>query len=89
VIPSVTCHCQDPLKEISSLLLNTEVYCHVHNSLPASQLKTFSHTIKCIEKQDTMIIEVKNEISKLLDKLNCRKTDFLTTAVRDQLQKLE
>jgi hypothetical protein len=30
----------------------------------ASQLKTFSHTIKCIEKQDTTILEVKNEISK-------------------------
>jgi hypothetical protein len=43
----------------------------------ASQLKTFSHTIKCIEKQDTTLIEVKNEISKLLDKLNCKKTDFL------------
>jgi hypothetical protein len=35
-----------------------------------SQLKTFSHTI---EKKDTTI-EVKNEISKLLEKLNCRKT---------------
>jgi hypothetical protein len=33
---------------------------------------------------------VKNGISKLLDKLNCRKTQiFLTTVVRDQLQELE
>jgi hypothetical protein len=53
----------------------------------ASQLKTFPRTIKCIEKQDTIIIEVNNEISKLLDNLNCRKTErFLTTAVRDKLQ---
>jgi hypothetical protein len=43
----------------------------------ASQLKTFSHTIKCIERQGTTVIEVKNEINELLDKLNCRKTDFL------------
>jgi patatin-like phospholipase/acyl hydrolase len=56
----------------------------------AIQLKTFSHTIKCIEKQDTTVIEVKNEIIKLLYKLNCRKTErFLTTALREQLQELE
>jgi hypothetical protein len=35
----------------------------------ASQLKTFLYIIKCIEKQDTTITEVKNEISKLLGKL--------------------
>jgi hypothetical protein len=40
------------------------------------QLETFSHTTKCIEKQDTAIIEVKNEVSKLLDKLSCRKTEI-------------
>jgi hypothetical protein len=44
----------------------------------ASQLKSFSHTINCIEKQDTTIwvTEVQNETSKLLDKLNCRKTEI-------------
>jgi hypothetical protein len=36
----------------------------------ARQLKTVFHNMKCIEKQDTAISEVKNEISKLLDKLN-------------------
>jgi hypothetical protein len=55
-----------------------------------SQLKIFPLSIKYIEKQDTTIIEVKNEFSRLLDKLNCRTTErFLTTAVRDQLRELE
>jgi hypothetical protein len=54
------------------------------------QLKTFSHTINCTEKQGTTIIEVKNEIRKLLDKSNCRKTErFLTTSLRDQLEELK
>jgi hypothetical protein len=56
----------------------------------ASPLKTFPHAIKYTEKQDTTVIEVKNEISKRLDKINCEKPKrFLETAVRDQLQELE
>jgi hypothetical protein len=43
----------------------------------ANKLKTFSHTIIYFEKHDTTVIEAKNEISKLLDKLNCGKRDFL------------
>jgi hypothetical protein len=56
----------------------------------ASQLKPFHDTIKCIEKQEISVIEVKDEINKLVERLNCRKAEkSLTTAVRKQLQELE
>jgi hypothetical protein len=56
----------------------------------ASQLKTFSDTIKCVEKQEITVIEAKIEANKLVEKLNCRKAEkFLTTTVRNKLQELE
>jgi hypothetical protein len=56
----------------------------------ASQLKTFSDTIRCVEKQEITVIEVKDEVNKLVEKLNCGKAEkFLTTTVRNQFQELE
>jgi hypothetical protein len=55
-----------------------------------SQLKTLSDTIKCVEKQEITVIEVKDEVNKLVEKLNCRKAEkFLTTTLRNQFQELE
>jgi hypothetical protein len=52
--------------------------CNAKFCITRGQLDVVNHhTIKCTEKQEPTIIEVKNEISKLLDKLNSRKTDFL------------
>jgi hypothetical protein len=56
----------------------------------ASELKTFSDIIRCVEKQEITVIEVKDEVNKLVEKLHCRKAEeFLTTTVRNQLQELE
>jgi hypothetical protein len=60
------------------------------NPLSITLLHFLASQLKCVEKQEITVIEVKDEVNKLVEKLNCRKAEkFLTTTVRNQSQELE